>query len=149
VAAVRRSAHLEDPAVSGPRPENPSGPRPENLSGPRPEDPSGPERDEVVERPSVVDFPRTIRRLRTSLTVVGSLVLLGWLAAGALGGQGWSLRLLAELIGMGLFASFAVEVVVVGGAAARGLLDAGERGDRLASADVSLLPPQLTRRRRG
>lgn len=105
--------------------------------------------DEQDDRPPVVDFPRTVRRLRTSLMVVGSLVLLGWLVVGAVGDQGWSLRLLAELVGIGLFVSFAVEVVVVGGSAARGLLGAGERGDRLAGADVSLLPPQLTRRRRG
>lgn len=95
----------------------------------------------------VVDFPRTLRRLRRSLTVIGGLVVAGWLVAGAFG-DGWSLRLLAELVGFGLFASFAVEVVVVGGSAARGMLDAGARGDRLAAADVSLLPPQLTRRRR-
>jgi hypothetical protein len=47
-------------------------------------------------------------------------------------GDGWSLRLLAELVGFGLLASFVVEFVVVGGSAARGLLRAGERGDRLA-----------------
>ena len=98
--------------------------------------------------PPVVDFPRTLRRLRRSLSLVGTLVALGWLIGGALG-DGWSLRLLAELTGLGLLASFALEVVIVGGAAARGLLDAGARGDRLAAADVSLLPPQLTRRRRG
>jgi hypothetical protein len=94
----------------------------------------------------VVDFPRTWRRLRVSLLSVGGLVVLGWLVLGALG-DGWSLRLLAELFGLGLFLSFAVEVVVVGGSAARGMLRAGERGDRLAGGDVSLLPPQLTRRR--
>jgi hypothetical protein len=116
--------------------EHPSVPIPEGLGA-------------HARHPSVVDFPRTVRRLRTSLIAVGSLVLLGWLVAGAVADQGWSLRLLAELVGFGLFVSFAVEVVVVGGSAARGLLDAGERGDRLASADVSLLPPQLTRRRRG
>lgn len=95
----------------------------------------------------VVDYPRTLRRLRRSLSIIGGLVLVGWAVGGAIG-DGWSLRLLAELVGLGLLASFVVEVVVVGGSAARGLLDAGERGDRLAAADVSLLPPQLTRRRR-
>jgi hypothetical protein len=94
----------------------------------------------------VVDFHRTWRRLRVSLLSVGGLVVLGWLVLGAVG-DGWSLRLLAELFGLGLFVSFAVEVVVVGGSAARGMLRAGERGDRLAGGDVSLLPPQLTRRR--
>lgn len=105
-----------------------------------------PERDAAPETP-VVDFPRTVRRLRTSLTVIGSLVLVAWLVGGAVG-EGWSLRLLAELVGLGLFLAFAAEVLIVGGSAVRGLLDAGERGDRLASADVSLLPPQLGRRRR-
>lgn len=101
----------------------------------------------IVPPPPVVDFPRTVRRLRISLTTIGALVVLGWLVGGAVG-DGWSLRLLAELVGLGLLASFAVEVVVVGGSAARGMLHAGERGDRLASPDVSILPPQLTRRRR-
>jgi hypothetical protein len=96
----------------------------------------------------VVDFPRTLRRLRISLLVIGALVLAAWVVAGVAGGDGWSLRLLAELVGFGLFAAFAVEFVVVGGSAARGMLRAGERGDRLAATDVSLLPPQLTRRRR-
>lgn len=98
------------------------------------------------ERPPVVDFPRTLRRLRWSLSGIGALVLLGWLVGGAVG-DGWSARLLAELLGLGVMASFVVEVVVVGGSAARGLLAAGARGDRLASADVSLLPPQLTGRK--
>jgi hypothetical protein len=110
-----------------------------------PEPPSAGRDD--ASRPPVVDFPRTLRRLRRSLTVIGALVMVGWLAGGALG-DGWSLRLLAELVGLGVFASFLVEVVVVGGSAARGLLAAGARGDRLASSDVSLLPPQLTRWRR-
>ncbi len=102
---------------------------------------------DVATTPSVVDFPRTIRRLRVSLTAIGALVLIGWTVGGAIG-DGWSLRLLAELFGLGLFAAFAVEVFVVGGSAARGMLQAGARGDRLAGDDVSILPPQLTRRRR-
>ncbi|MTV26191.1 hypothetical protein FTX61_12340 [Nitriliruptoraceae bacterium ZYF776] len=104
--------------------------------------------DDPGEPAPIVDWGRTARRMRTSLLVIGALVLAGWGVGGALG-DGWSGRLLAELVGFGIFAAFAVEVVVVGGSAARGLLRAGERGDRLASADVSILPPQLTRRRRG
>jgi hypothetical protein len=101
---------------------------------------------ENAEPPPVVDFRRTARRLRTGLLVVGGIVLAAW-GAFALDG-GASLRELAELAGLGLLGTFVVEVVVVGGAAFRGLLAAGERGDRLATGDVSLLPPQLTRRRR-
>jgi hypothetical protein len=40
-----------------------------------------------------------------------------------------------------------VEFVVVGGSALRGMLRAGERGERLASGDVMLLPPQVRRKR--
>jgi hypothetical protein len=94
----------------------------------------------------VVDFRRTARRLRTGIVVVAVLIPAIWgvlvVAAAA------SLRTLAELAGLGLLALFVLEVVVVGGAAVRGLLAAGDRGDRLAGGDVSLVPPQVTRRRR-
>ncbi|MEX1164234.1 MAG: hypothetical protein WEB03_11710 [Nitriliruptor sp.] len=103
--------------------------------------------DAAPGRPPVVDFARTIRRLRRSLSIIAVLVLLGWTIVGALG-AGWSVALLAELAGFGLFAAFAVEVVIVGGSAARGMLAAGEQGERLAGSDVSLLPPQLAGRRR-
>lgn len=100
-----------------------------------------------AELPPIVDWRRTARRLRTSLLLIGALVVAGWLVGGLVAG-GWSPRQLFELVGFGLLASFVVEVVVVGGSAARGLLAAGERGERLARGDVSLLPPQVTRRRR-
>lgn len=95
----------------------------------------------------VVDWSRTVRRLRRSLTAIAVLVVLGWLTISALQG-GISARVLAELTGLGLLAGFVAEVVVVGGGAVRGMLTAGARGERLAGRDVSLLPPQLTRRRR-
>lgn len=95
----------------------------------------------------VVDWPGTVRRLRRSLTALGLLVVVAWVVLGAVSGS-WSGRLFAELVGLALLASFIVEVVVVGGGAVRGMLAAGERGDRLAGADVSLLPPQLGRGRR-
>ena len=40
-----------------------------------------------------------------------------------------------------------VEFVVVGGSALRGMLRAGERGERLSGRDVMLLPPQVRRKR--
>ncbi|MFA9428970.1 hypothetical protein [Egicoccus sp. AB-alg2] len=95
----------------------------------------------------IVDWGRTARRLRWQLAVIGLLVLVTWLVVG-IGGDRLTLRLLGELVGFGILLAFVAEVVVVGGSAVRGLLAAGERGDRLASADVSLLPPQLRRRRR-
>jgi hypothetical protein len=95
----------------------------------------------------VVDWSSTARRLRRSLATIAVLVLVGWLVLGAVAGA-LDVRLLAELVGLGLLASFLVEVVVVGGGAVRGMLQAGERGERLSGGDVSLLPPQVTRRRR-
>ena len=93
----------------------------------------------------IVDWTRTARRLVTSLSIIAVAVALIWLGA-AVVGEGPRLRLLAELVGLGLLAAFVVEVVVVGGSAVRGMLRAGERGERLARTDVSLLPPQVRRR---
>lgn len=95
----------------------------------------------------IVDWGRTARRLRTSLLVILSVVLLVWAVPALLGG-GWRWGRLGELVGLGLLAAFVVEVVVVGGSAVAGMLRAGARGDRLAQGDVSLLPPQVTGRRR-
>lgn len=95
-------------------------------------------------RPSIVDWSATFRRFRRGLALVAAGVLVAWLAVTVARGE-VDPRLLAELVGFGLLAGFLVEVVVVGGAAVRGLLVAGERGERLARPDVSLLPPQLRR----
>lgn len=103
----------------------------------------------ATEPAPIIDWSRTARRLRAILLVIGSSAVIGWLVIGFLG-DGPTLPLLAELLGIGLLVSFAVEVIVVGGVAVRGMLAAGERGDRLASQDVFLLPPQLLRgHRRG
>lgn len=97
----------------------------------------------------IIDWSRTARRLRAILLVIGITAVVAWLVIGSLG-DGPTLPLLAELLGIGLLVSFAVEVIVVGGVAIRGMLAAGARGDRLASPDVFLLPPQLLRgHRRG
>lgn len=97
--------------------------------------------------PPVVDWTRTGRRMGMSLAVIGTSIVVIWLVAGVVSGQLRG-RLLGELVGLGLLAAFLVEVVVVGGAALRGVLRAGDRGERLAGSDVSLVPPQVLRRRR-
>jgi hypothetical protein len=97
--------------------------------------------------PGIVDWHRTGRRLRRQAVVIVGLVLVAWLALGVASG-GLTLRSLAELSGLGVLVAIAGEIVIVGGAALRGMFDAGERGDRLSSADVSLLPPQVSRRLR-
>lgn len=92
----------------------------------------------------LIDFGRTARRLAIAVAGIGVVVLATWIVLAVTGGA--SLRLLAELAGVGLLGAFVVEVVVVGGSAVRGMLRAGERGERLAASDVALVPPQLLRR---
>jgi hypothetical protein len=108
----------------------------------------GPDREiEPEPRHAILDLPTTARRLRTSLLVVGVFVVVLWIVAAV--SEGWpAFGRLGELVGFGLLAAFVIELVVVGGAALRGMLRAGERGERLSSDDVGLIPPQLRRRRR-
>jgi hypothetical protein len=96
----------------------------------------------------LIDWTRTAQRLRRVLSGLGLLVLVVFLLLSVLRG-GASPALLAELVGLALLVAFGIEVVVVGGSALRGMLTAGERGERLASADVGLLPPQVLRRVQG
>lgn len=99
------------------------------------------------EPPSLIDWRRTGRRIGWSAAVLGALAILGWLVTGVAGG-GPRLADLGGFLGLALAGMFLAELVFVGGAALRGMLRAGERGERLAGGDVSLLPPQLTRRTR-
>lgn len=98
-------------------------------------------------RGPVVDWARAGRRLRASALVLGALAVGGWVVTGLVAGDIDPARL-GNWVGLALAGMFAVEVVVVGGSAVRGLLRAGDRGDRLAGPDVSVVPPQLTRRTR-
>lgn len=90
----------------------------------------------------LVDWGRTGRRVRTGVVVLGALVVVGWVVL-SLAGDGFALATLGSLVGLALLVLFVIEVVVVGGAAVRGLLRAGERGERLASGGVGLLPPRM------
>lgn len=105
-----------------------------------------PEEVAAAGAPPLVDFRRTGRRLAIAVAGIGMLVVTTWIVLAVTTGA--PLRLLAELAGLGLLGAFAVEVVVVGGSAVRGMFAAGERGERLASSDVALVPPQLLRRSR-
>lgn len=93
-----------------------------------------------------MDHAAVARRLRRWLVLLVVAVPTVWLVAGAVSGGPDPARL-AELAGAALLLSILVEAVVVGGAAVRGALRAGARGERLASRDVTLLPPQLHRDR--
>lgn len=131
-------ASVDDPANSAVGPTSVGG-----RSADRAGDLSG----DTSDLPPLVDWTRTGRRLRRVAMVLGALVLLGWVADGVLGDGGFRLRMLGELTGVALLLAIAAEIVVVGGAALAGMLRAGERGERLAGSDVSLIPPQLRRRR--
>ena len=96
-------------------------------------------------RHGLVDFARAARRIRASAVTLGALAVVGWLVTGLVT-DGVAAADLGTWIGLALFGMFLVEVVVVGGSALRGMLRAGDRGERLAGGDVGLVPPQLTRR---
>jgi hypothetical protein len=95
----------------------------------------------------LIDHARLASRLRRWLVLLLAATLLAWLIGGALDG-GPTLQGLAGLFGVALLLALLVEVLVVGGAAVGAALRAGERGERLASSDVSLIPPQVAARLR-
>jgi hypothetical protein len=96
----------------------------------------------------IVQWSATAHRLRRTLLGLLVVIVAAFLAISAVRGS-LEPRLFAELVGLGLLLAFGIEVVVVGGAALRAMLTAGERGERLAGRDVGLLPPQVLRRARG
>ncbi len=98
-----------------------------------------------ADAPVLVDWTVAGRRLRISAVALLSLAVLAWAVVGV-AGDGVRLADVWGYVGLALAAMFVVEIVVVGGSALRGMLRAGERGERLAGSDVGLLPPQLTRR---
>ena len=104
-------------------------------------------RPDEREHPPLVDWGRVGRRVGVTAAVLTALAIVAWIVSG-LAGDGLSVRSLGNWVGLALGLLFIAEVVLIGGAALRGLLRAGERGERLASGDVGILPPQLTRRRR-
>lgn len=102
----------------------------------------------MEQQPRLVDWPRVARRLRATVLVLTALAVAGWLVAGLVG-DSLTVRSLGSWLGLAVGATLVAEVVIVGGSALRGMLRAGERGQRLAGGDVGLLPPQLHRRRDG
>jgi hypothetical protein len=95
----------------------------------------------------LVDFRATGRRVGRSGAALAAAAVAFWLGSAVVTG-GFDPGLLGNAMGVALACLFAAEVVVVGGSALRGMLRAGERGERLADGDVGLLPTPLLRRRR-
>lgn len=100
--------------------------------------------DTTEGRAQLLDWGRVGRRVGWSAAGLATLAVVAWLAVGLATG-GPSLGDLGGYLGLALGGMFVAELVVVGGAAIRGLLRAGERGERLAGGDVGLLPPQVSR----
>ncbi len=96
----------------------------------------------------IFQWSATAHRLRRILLGLSAVIVITFVLVSAARGS-VEVLLLAELLGLGLLVAFGIEVVVVGGAALRAMLTAGERGERLAGHDVGLLPPQVLRRARG
>lgn len=94
----------------------------------------------------LLDHARIGRRIRRWLAFLAVATVLAWLIGGLVG-DGPTLRGLAGLVGVAVLLAVMVEIVVVGGAAVGAALRAGARGERLAAPDVTLVPPQLRRRR--
>ncbi|MBW3561398.1 MAG: hypothetical protein KY437_02775 [Actinobacteria bacterium] len=96
-------------------------------------------------RDELLDHGRTVQRVRVLAVAVGGFasvgLLVSWLVAGG-----------PPLDAFLLWAGLAVLVIVLGAiavvtaAALRGMLRAGDRGERLADRDVGLVPPQLRSR---
>jgi hypothetical protein len=95
----------------------------------------------------LVDFRATARRVRRSATVLLGLALGAWVVT-SVAGAGFDPTDLGGWIALALAGMFVAEIVFVGGSALRGMLRAGEQGERLAGGDVGLLPTQLMRRRK-
>ena len=96
------------------------------------------------EQQPLVDFDATARRIRQSVLVIGSAVVVLWLVVGLVTG-GPTLGLAGWVLG-GLVVMFLVEVWVVGGSPS---WDApGGAGRTPGGDDVAIIPPQLRRRTR-
>lgn len=102
--------------------------------------------DDASARPPVVDFARTGRRLVLIIMTLAAGTLVTWFTVSVISGT-FELRRLGEYAGWAALLAVAAEMGIVAATALAGMLRAGGRGHRLASDDVSLIPPQLRRRR--
>lgn len=112
-----------------------------------PDQQAEPDAETAPPAPAIVDWGVIGRRLRLSALSLLGAALLAWIVVGALRG-GIVLADLWGYVGLAFAGMFIAELVFVGGSAVRGMLRAGERGERLAGSDVGILPPQVGGRRR-
>ena len=96
-------------------------------------------------RDELLDHGRTVQRVRALAVVVGGSAAVGvgvsWLVAG-----GPSRDAFLLWAGLAVLVTVLGAITIVTAAAVRGMLRAGDRGERLADGDVGLVPPQLRSR---
>lgn len=97
-----------------------------------------------MDEPRLVDWRSLGRRVGRVVVVVAVLAVLG--AAVTVLVDGWSVRVPLAWAFLAVAGVLVAAVVLVAGSALRGMLRAGERGERLAGEDVGVIPPQLRRR---
>ena len=83
------------------------------------------------------------RRLLVTVAVIVGAAAAGGIVATAVGRGA-----IGTWLGTGLLVAVIAGALIVAGSALRGMLLAGERGERLAGRDVGVLPPQTRRRPR-
>lgn len=102
----------------------------------------------AAERHDLLEHGRTARRVRWLVVTVGALTVLGlaatWIATGGISPDAFVLWL-----GLAALVTVLGAMAIVALAALRGMLRAGDRGERLADRDVGLIPPQLRSRDEG
>lgn len=86
----------------------------------------------------LVDWRRAARALAAVVLAWAALAILGTAGTWVLVGVGHP----GIWIGVATLGAVATAVAVLAGTALRGMLRAGERGERLAGDDVGLLPPR-------
>lgn len=112
----------------------------DDAGGRDPSDLADPETGPGPADTPLVDWAVTARRVGRSAAVLVALAVVAWVVRAAIV-DAWTWSHLGNWLGLALAGIFVVELFVVGGSALRGMLRAGERGERLASHDVGLLPP--------
>jgi hypothetical protein len=99
---------------------------------------------EVSPEAGLIDWGRAARRLGVLAVLWAVAAGLGSLGTAALTGDAAT----GPWLGVAAFGLGLSAVGVVAVSAVRGMLRAGDRGERLAGDDVALRPPQIRRRRR-
>ena len=92
----------------------------------------------------LVDWRSLGRRVGRVAVAIAAVAVLGAVVTGLV--SGWSRSVALTWAFLGVAGVLVAAMVLAGWSALRGMLRAGERGERLAGGDVGMIPPQLRRR---